>query len=328
LVFRLCGSQGARSGCVHGGRALPNEPWGLHTARRDRERGPDRRRRMGSWSLVYSPGPSGTISCQGGPTSGGLPEAAWLGADVIGSPSPFWRGLRGRPAGGGRPCFGSAAAASDRAFPRLIKYGRRPLLPALELFWEPHVRTLAKLLDMANPRRGALRKTSSRRASEAQCRAIRERGLTLSREVPRFEVLRKRLLRKGGLEVVLRPEPHLDLLLSRGKFKSADNVTFVQGDPGNCHGNSARCWLSNTAQRSVVVGFAMSEGQLWRQHTWVEEKGRVIETTEPRVLYFGARLSPFETASFVPSNYPELGAFLQFMKRNNWFRDQIRERRT
>ena len=60
-----------------------------------------------------------------------------------------------------------------------------------------------------------------------------------------------------------------------------------------CHFNAAKRFLTNQADK-VVSGFALSEG-LWRSHTGVlNSQGRIIETTEPRKVYFGAVLVPKE----------------------------------
>jgi hypothetical protein len=60
-----------------------------------------------------------------------------------------------------------------------------------------------------------------------------------------------------------------------------------------CHFNAAKLFLKGQAAK-VVSGFALSEG-LWRSHTWVfNSRGRIIETTEPREVYFGTVLEPKE----------------------------------
>ena len=156
-------------------------------------------------------------------------------------------------------------------------------------------------------------------AGDDQCRRIRERGAELLREQPLLEKLREKLLEHGGKEVVFRKEPHLDFILSRGSFQPGSKATSMPGEPGDCHGNSARLWLGDPDGRQLWVGYALSADQLWRQHSWVTRDGEIGETTEPRTDYFGAPLSPADAGRFAASNIPELGSFLDFMTRNKWF---------
>jgi hypothetical protein len=64
----------------------------------------------------------------------------------------------------------------------------------------------------------------------------------------------------------------------------------------------SRLWLESPERFQIVTGYALSDDGLWRRHTWALEGERVIETTEPRVLYFGVRLEKEGAARFAKAN--------------------------
>ncbi|MEU7909030.1 hypothetical protein [Actinoplanes sp. NPDC049118] len=83
-------------------------------------------------------------------------------------------------------------------------------------------------------------------------------------------------------------------------------VRLADGDVGECHGNVAALWIDG-ALASIGTGYALSEDQLWRQHSWgVDTDGALVETTEERRAYVGIVLSE-RTASiqFAGSNAQE-----------------------
>ncbi len=117
---------------------------------------------------------------------------------------------------------------------------------------------------------------------------------------PDLAILRRRLLKAGGAEVVLRPTLWLDKILSRAKLSGGSSARFIRGEPSRCHSNS--CLLSDGGERHhVITGYALSSDGLWRQHTWMKTKksGWIIETTEPREKYFGYELGGGELEEFV-----------------------------
>ena len=88
---------------------------------------------------------------------------------------------------------------------------------------------------------------------------------------------------------------------ARGQLWYGDNVKLMQGSPSNCHGNSAYLWEKKPKTRKIATGYALSDDGMWRQHSWVVElingETIIVETTEPRVLYFGFVLSEEECLS-------------------------------
>lgn len=52
-----------------------------------------------------------------------------------------------------------------------------------------------------------------------------------------------------------------------------------------------------------MTGWALTNDDgIWRQHSWVKESGRIIETTAERDLYFGFELTPEEAKTFAAEN--------------------------
>lgn len=124
-------------------------------------------------------------------------------------------------------------------------------------------------------------------------------------ENPNLEYVWGLLLFFGGDEVVAAKESdeEIDNLFERGFLQDGGDARMVRGDPCSCHSNTANQWSSNKRSRVIVTGYALSADGLWRQHSWLlNTKGRILETTVPRVLYFGYALSPYESRYFAVSN--------------------------
>lgn len=81
-------------------------------------------------------------------------------------------------------------------------------------------------------------------------------------------------------------EPDLDLLLRDGKTREGE-TSSVKGKQGECHKNVARYWKKSGGD--IVTGYALSKDGGWRQHSWIEDGGKILETTgDRREKYFGA----------------------------------------
>ena len=78
-------------------------------------------------------------------------------------------------------------------------------------------------------------------------------------------------------------------------------VEQTQGSPSGCHQNSARLWSEGKGK--TITGYALSDDGLWRQHSWINAGDHLIETTDPRVLYFGYSLTEVESEKFDSDNY-------------------------
>ncbi len=101
-------------------------------------------------------------------------------------------------------------------------------------------------------------------------------------------------------------EEDASFLLEHGQLWGKTHKV-MKGAPSSCHSNS--CYLFEANQEKdiyVATGYALSEDGLWRQHSWcVLKKARsvqMIETTVPRVAYFGIVLGLEKLKEFAINN--------------------------
>ena len=87
-------------------------------------------------------------------------------------------------------------------------------------------------------------------------------------------------------------------IADNGKVFSGRGVLEITGEQSHCHLNVAKLYKSKRVD-TIVTGFALSKDGLWREHTWGLKGGRVIETTERRVQYYGKVLCRAEALEFV-----------------------------
>ena len=119
--------------------------------------------------------------------------------------------------------------------------------------------------------------------------------------------LERKLLMYGGIRLVYRHEPDLQLLLERGELLEGC-TELVAGESRQCHLNAARLWIKQRKELAIVIGYALSEDGLWRQHSWLirhkPDPGEacLIETTLRRVKYFGVILNEAESERFSQNN--------------------------
>ncbi len=119
--------------------------------------------------------------------------------------------------------------------------------------------------------------------------------------------LRDKLLTFGGHNACM-PffEEDLTPILERGQFWYGDRIHMMKGLPSQCHFNSSRCWEANKDKAMLCTGYALSQDGCWRQHSWLIElrprKNRIVETTVPRVAYFGFVMTPDEAEKFAWAN--------------------------
>ena len=103
----------------------------------------------------------------------------------------------------------------------------------------------------------------------------------------RWYSLDQKLVGYGGVAAVppVEPEMDLDVLLESGRLFISSPVV-EKGDPNQCHANIAQLW-TNEEIDAIYTGYALSDDGLWRQHSWGFRGESLIETTDPRVAYFG-----------------------------------------
>jgi hypothetical protein len=91
----------------------------------------------------------------------------------------------------------------------------------------------------------------------------------------------------GGVAAVppMEPEDNIFELVDNGTF-SSDPAIMREGDPSQCHANTAQLWTDGEIDE-ICTGYALSGDGLWRQHSWGRKNGKTVETTEPRLAYYG-----------------------------------------
>jgi hypothetical protein len=75
-------------------------------------------------------------------------------------------------------------------------------------------------------------------------------------------------------------------LIERGKFFNGGDSIYMKMIPGQCHRNTKL--LADYGFVIPYAGFAY-DGQ-WIIHSWGLMENKVVETSAPFELYFGARL--------------------------------------
>lgn len=77
-------------------------------------------------------------------------------------------------------------------------------------------------------------------------------------------------------------------LISKGRLFSPSSVRMIRGTPNHCHTNVARLVMANPTSFTAWTGMSLCDDNVWRAHSWaVDRKGTVIETTAPRMIYYG-----------------------------------------
>jgi hypothetical protein len=82
------------------------------------------------------------------------------------------------------------------------------------------------------------------------------------------------------------PSWEMDLFSKLGKFFPIKGRLHKKMQLNNCHENSKKLLFSNKID-SVATGFALSNDGLWRSHSWGLKEGKIFETTQPFICYFG-----------------------------------------
>lgn len=119
--------------------------------------------------------------------------------------------------------------------------------------------------------------------------------------------LKARLLDFAGDAVCLPGyEEDLENILEYGQFWLVYNAERIPGEPCQCHENSALLWRENRDITNICTGYALSEDGMWRQHSWLIHRkprsNKIVETTRPRVLYYGFALTPEMCEEFADEN--------------------------
>lgn len=125
--------------------------------------------------------------------------------------------------------------------------------------------------------------------------------------------IRDRLLAKGGdmARMPSSPDEDTQAILKYGQFWNGIGAKECQGQINQYRANSCRIWakekdnLDNNPEFEIHIctGFALSDSGMWREHSWLIEKTKmhqtpiIIETTFPRLLYFGYVLDDYRATA-------------------------------
>lgn len=125
--------------------------------------------------------------------------------------------------------------------------------------------------------------------------------------VAKMYELRKLLLSFGGSEVCMPGyDEDVQRIIDRGQLWYGDRIHMMKGRPSQCHFNSCRCWEANQDKAVLCTGYALSEDGMWRCHSWLVElrphRNKIVETTVPRVAYFGFGMTTDESWDFYYDN--------------------------
>jgi hypothetical protein len=116
------------------------------------------------------------------------------------------------------------------------------------------------------------------------------------------EKLSRKLLKIGGTKVCVffgEPRVFSELLIKHGSVLDHKSIILTEGEPSNCHQNAARLWKAKNQKYRLCTGYGLSDDQMWRRHSWLEDKnGNIIETTTHRLIYFGVGHTPEEAELF------------------------------
>ena len=80
--------------------------------------------------------------------------------------------------------------------------------------------------------------------------------------------------------------PEVELLLEAGHLDSTEHLTVRPMDLSDCHRNVRRLVAADSSV-DWRFGMALSSDDIWRVHSWAIKRGRIVETTLPRIRYFG-----------------------------------------
>lgn len=133
---------------------------------------------------------------------------------------------------------------------------------------------------------------------------------------PAHAELKTKLLSLGGEDVVFfEPNEFAYEVLHEGKVYRKSARVHRQGADNHCHGNAVCLWKEG---KKIATGYALSPDGLWRRHSWgIAKNGTAIETTVPRVLYFGYPLDRDDVQVFA-SLYGEEEGMMSKLRGFTW----------
>ena len=119
----------------------------------------------------------------------------------------------------------------------------------------------------------------------------------------------KQILLSFGGEATCLPgyEDDLSEILKYGQLWLGTNIKMMKGVPSQCHRNSCDLWEQNKENTRICTGYALSDDGMWRQHSWViwmkPNSNQIVETTVPRIAYFGFVMTTEQCEKFAYDNF-------------------------
>ena len=125
-----------------------------------------------------------------------------------------------------------------------------------------------------------------------------------TQEQPELLKLKRLLLKIGGEFLVAPPKSDSDVpaILEAG-FVMGGAITLKPMRDSSCHQNVAELWRKRKyGIVGIGTGYALTKDGLWRQHTWGILRDGILETTAPRIKYFGLVLQRDGADCFAQNN--------------------------
>ena len=123
------------------------------------------------------------------------------------------------------------------------------------------------------------------------------------------QALRECLIELAGDDALVQEyEDDRETLIMDGSFIHGKNADLRSGEYHSCILNVCQLYRESpgTDNIHIMVGYALCSDGLWRSHAWAivldMDAYQVIETTSPRVAYFGYILTVGESNKFVEDN--------------------------
>jgi hypothetical protein len=107
-----------------------------------------------------------------------------------------------------------------------------------------------------------------------------------------WEKFERLVMQHGGRCVVppVKPDPLIDLLAAEARVVDGASVHLSNGKQSDCHQNAVALWRAGECD-AIGTGYALSNDGLWREHSWGIRDGKPVETTVPRLKYYGIAMT-------------------------------------
>ena len=111
----------------------------------------------------------------------------------------------------------------------------------------------------------------------------------------------------AGWAVVATNLTTLPYMITEGFLLDGEDAVMETGAPSACHDNASRLTRLNPDKMVLMTGYALSDDGMWRGHSYClrsEDDGSftIVETTVPRLAYFGHIVRHYQT----PGAFPEM----------------------